>query len=171
MQPTMLVHAFAAKHVIAHLDEEKAEGVENEAVEQVRSLHLLCSIVVVLYVRLLCQSSTHVTVLQRKPTISVGSNQIAFADKVILNKMDLVSEAEAANVEKRIRSLNASARVSARDTFVSGLNLRGCLLAFLPRWLADRAFDQGPGGHGGDLQHPRLRPRPHHGHGPLLPFR
>lgn len=59
----MLVHAFAAKHVIAHLDEEKAEGVENEAVEQVRSLHLSCSIVFVLHARLLCQSSAHVMAL------------------------------------------------------------------------------------------------------------
>jgi hypothetical protein len=29
---------LTAKHVIAHLDEEKAEGVENEAVEQARIL-------------------------------------------------------------------------------------------------------------------------------------
>jgi G3E family GTPase len=37
--------------------------------------------------------------------------QIAFADVLVLNKVDLVSEAELANVERRIRSMNAMARV------------------------------------------------------------
>jgi len=55
-----------AKHVIQHLDEEKPEGVENEAVEQ-----------------------------------------IAFADRILLNKCDLVeSEQDLAEVEKRIRAIN-----------------------------------------------------------------
>merc|ERR1712228_1078253 len=55
-----------AKHVIQHLDEEKPEGVENEAVEQ-----------------------------------------IAFADRIMLNKCDLVdSEAELLEVERRIRAIN-----------------------------------------------------------------
>jgi len=54
-----------AKHVIEHLDEEKPEGVENEAVEQ-----------------------------------------IAFADRILLNKCDLVSEETLAEVEKRIRAIN-----------------------------------------------------------------
>jgi len=54
-----------AKHVIQHLDEEKPEGVENEAVEQ-----------------------------------------IAFADRILLNKCDLVGEAELVEVEKRIRAIN-----------------------------------------------------------------
>merc|ERR1719205_159213 len=48
-----------AKHLIMHLDEEKPEGVENEAVEQ-----------------------------------------IAFADRILLNKCDLVSEEELAEVER-----------------------------------------------------------------------
>jgi G3E family GTPase len=51
-----------AKHLVPHLDDDKPEGVENEAVEQ-----------------------------------------LAFADRVILNKIDLVDEAELANVEARIR--------------------------------------------------------------------
>merc|ERR1712003_434183 len=56
-----------AKHIIQHLEEEKPEGVENEAVEQ-----------------------------------------IAFADRILLNKCDLVeSEEELAEVEKRIRAINA----------------------------------------------------------------
>merc|ERR1712228_49729 len=48
-----------AKHVIQHLDEEKPEGVENEAVEQ-----------------------------------------IAFADRILLNKCDLVGEAALVEVAK-----------------------------------------------------------------------
>merc|ERR1712193_120424 len=55
-----------AKHIIQHLDDEKPEGVENEAVEQ-----------------------------------------IAFADRIMLNKCDLVdSEAEIEEIEKRIRAIN-----------------------------------------------------------------
>merc|ERR1712003_356170 len=55
-----------AAHIIQHLDDEKPEGVENEAVEQ-----------------------------------------IAFADRILLNKCDLVdSEKELEEVEKRIRAIN-----------------------------------------------------------------
>jgi len=55
-----------AKHIIQHLDDEKPEGVENEAVEQ-----------------------------------------IAFADRILLNKCDLVdSEAELEEIEKRIHAIN-----------------------------------------------------------------
>jgi len=56
-----------AKHIIQHLEDEKPEGVENEAVEQ-----------------------------------------IAFADRILLNKCDLVdSPDELVEVEKRIRAINA----------------------------------------------------------------
>merc|ERR1711912_228296 len=54
-----------AKHIIQHLEDEKPEGVENEAVEQ-----------------------------------------IAFADRILLNKIDLATEEELAEVEKRIRAIN-----------------------------------------------------------------
>jgi G3E family GTPase len=55
-----------AKHIIQHLDEEKPEGVENEAVEQ-----------------------------------------IAFADRILLNKCDLVdADSELDEVERRIRLIN-----------------------------------------------------------------
>merc|ERR1712193_542416 len=54
-----------AKHVIQHLDEQKPDGVENEAVEQ-----------------------------------------IAFADRILLNKCDLVDEETLVEVEKRIRAVN-----------------------------------------------------------------
>jgi G3E family GTPase len=60
-----------AKHIVQHLDDEKPEGVENEAVEQ-----------------------------------------IAFSDRILLNKCDLVdSEAELLDVEKRIRAINETVAI------------------------------------------------------------
>ena len=59
-----------AKHVEQHLDEEKPEGAENEAVEQV-----------------------------------------AFADRLIVNKVDLVTDDDLARVEKRLRGINAFAPI------------------------------------------------------------
>merc|ERR1711959_663651 len=59
-----------AKHIIQHLDEEKPEGVENEAVEQ-----------------------------------------LAFADRVLLNKCDLATEEELVEVEKRIKAINAGVQI------------------------------------------------------------
>jgi G3E family GTPase len=61
-----IVTVVDAKHLIAHLDDDKPEGVENEAVEQ-----------------------------------------LAFADRVVLNKVDLADEDELAEVERRIREINA----------------------------------------------------------------
>eukprot|EP00967_Tisochrysis_lutea_P123370 scaffold205191_cov30-Tisochrysis_lutea.AAC.1 len=54
-----------AKHIEQHLDAEKPEGAENEAVEQV-----------------------------------------AFADRILLNKTDLVTEGDLTRVEARLRSIN-----------------------------------------------------------------
>jgi len=59
-----------AKHIIQRLDDEKPEGVENEAVEQV-----------------------------------------AFADRILLNKTDLVEEAELAPIEERLRTINSQAQI------------------------------------------------------------
>eukprot|EP00307_Rebecca_sp_RCC1486_P013878 CAMPEP_0119408688 /NCGR_PEP_ID=MMETSP1335-20130426/2165_1 /TAXON_ID=259385 /ORGANISM="Chrysoculter rhomboideus, Strain RCC1486" /LENGTH=341 /DNA_ID=CAMNT_0007432961 /DNA_START=10 /DNA_END=1035 /DNA_ORIENTATION=- len=59
-----------AKHVVQHLDEEKPEGAENEAVEQV-----------------------------------------VFADRLLLNKIDLVDEEELGRVEARLRTLNKYAPI------------------------------------------------------------
>jgi len=59
-----------AKHIIAHLDEEKPEGVENEAVEQV-----------------------------------------AFADRILLNKCDLADEEGLAEVERRIHMINEAVQI------------------------------------------------------------
>jgi G3E family GTPase len=73
-----IVTVVDAAHVLDHLDEDKPQGVENEAVEQV-----------------------------------------AFADRMILNKVDLVSPAHLATVEDRLRGINRSAEiVRAQDAKV-----------------------------------------------------
>lgn len=59
-----------AKHVVAHLNEKKPEGVVNEAVEQ-----------------------------------------IAFADRIILNKVDLVSDRDVDVLRRRIKKINSMARI------------------------------------------------------------
>jgi len=59
-----------AKHIEQHLDEEKPEGAENEAVEQV-----------------------------------------AFADRLLLNKTDLVSEADLDRIEARLKTINSFAPI------------------------------------------------------------
>jgi len=83
-----IVTLVDAKHIEQHLDEEKPEGAENEAVEQV-----------------------------------------AFADRMLLNKTDLVSEEDLVRVEKRLKSLNAFAPiVRTQNSNVSPesvLNIKG----------------------------------------------
>ncbi|MGW7004506.1 CobW family GTP-binding protein [Streptomyces sp. NPDC054933] len=65
-----IVTLVDAAHVLQHLNEEKPEGVENEAVEQ-----------------------------------------IAFADRVVLNKTDLVDDATVGEVVSRVRAINATVRI------------------------------------------------------------
>merc|ERR1712054_429991 len=65
-----IITMIDAKHIEQHLDQEKPEGAENEAVEQV-----------------------------------------AFADRMLLNKTDLVTEADLVRVEKRLRDINAFAPI------------------------------------------------------------
>ncbi|CAJ1380679.1 unnamed protein product [Effrenium voratum] len=60
-----IITVVDAKHCLQHLREEKPEGVENEAVEQ-----------------------------------------LAFADRIIVNKTDLVSESEIEELTKEVRSIN-----------------------------------------------------------------
>jgi G3E family GTPase len=73
-----IVTVVDAAHVLDHLDEDKPEGVENEAVEQV-----------------------------------------AFADRMILNKIDLVTPERLNAVEHRLRSINRGAEiVRAQDAKV-----------------------------------------------------
>lgn len=59
-----------AKHLVQHLDDEKPEGAENEAVEQ-----------------------------------------LVFADRILVNKVDLVTSEDLETVEKRIRELNKLAPI------------------------------------------------------------
>jgi len=77
-----------AKHIEQHLDEEKPEGAENEAVEQV-----------------------------------------AFADRILLNKVDLVAEAELERIEARLKSINQFAAIQRTQqssvSVDSVLNIRG----------------------------------------------
>lgn len=83
-----IVTLIDAKHIEQHLDEEKPEGVENEAVEQV-----------------------------------------AFADRILLNKTDLVEPADLKRVELRLHGINAFAPVfqtcQSRISVDSVLNVRG----------------------------------------------
>merc|ERR1719189_1932713 len=66
-----IITVVDAKNIVQHLDEEKPEGVENEAVEQ-----------------------------------------LAFADRILLNKTDLVPDAgELDAIEERIKSINSQAPV------------------------------------------------------------
>jgi G3E family GTPase len=65
-----IVTVVDAKHLTQHLDDDKPEGIENEAIEQ-----------------------------------------LAFADRILLNKTDLVDEQELAAVERRIRAINANAEI------------------------------------------------------------
>jgi len=58
------------KHIVMRLDDEKPEGVENEAVEQV-----------------------------------------AFADRILVNKVDLVEESEIPAIEARLKKINPSAQI------------------------------------------------------------
>eukprot|EP00945_MAST-04E_sp_MAST-4E-sp1_P004047 g4047.t1 len=81
-----------AKHIEKHLDEEKPEGAENEAVEQV-----------------------------------------AFADRLLVNKVDLVTDEELRRVEARLKTINAFAPIvrsqQSRVSVDSVLNIKGFDLA------------------------------------------
>ena len=83
-----IVTLIDAKHIEQHLDEEKPEGAENEAVEQV-----------------------------------------AFADRMLLNKTDLVDEADLERVEGRLRAINNFAPIQrcckSEVSVDSVLNIRG----------------------------------------------
>lgn len=50
---------------------------------------------------------------EKKPdgVVNEAVEQIAFADRIVLNKTDLVSAAEVASLEDRIRSINSMAEI------------------------------------------------------------
>jgi len=97
-----------AKHIEQHLDEEKPEGAENEAEEQV-----------------------------------------AFADRMLLNKIDLVSKEDLVRVEARLRSINKFAPIKQcqkSDVSVeSVLNIKGFDLS--------RTLEMDPGFLDSDSEH------------------
>ena len=80
-----------AKHIEQHLDEQKAEGAENEAVEQV-----------------------------------------AFADRIILNKTDLATKEDLVRIEARLRTINQFAPIrrstQSEVSIDQVLNIRGFCL-------------------------------------------
>jgi len=85
-----------AKYIIQRLDDEKPEGVENEAQEQV-----------------------------------------AFADRILLNKIDLVDEAELPKIEERLKKLNPGAAIYRTEkSKVDPKNLIGIESFDLDRTLA-----------------------------------
>jgi len=65
-----IVTVVDAKHLLPHLDEEKPDGIENEALEQ-----------------------------------------LAFADRIVLNKIDLANDDELSEVESRIQEVNPLAPI------------------------------------------------------------
>ena len=100
-----IVAVCDAKHLVMRLDDEKPEGVENEAVEQ-----------------------------------------LAFADRVLLNKVDLVpEEEELAKIEARIRTINPEAPImrctNSRVDWKSVIGVGGFdldrVLNFEPEFLTD----------------------------------
>ena len=74
-----IITVVDAKHIVQHVDEEKPEGVENEAVEQ-----------------------------------------LAFADRIMLNKIDLVSEEEIEGVTSKIKSINKTAPIYHTENSLIG---------------------------------------------------
>ena len=101
--------------MLQHLDEERPEGVENEALEQ-----------------------------------------IAFADRILLNKTDLVSAEDIQNLRKRIGSINAVAKMHECQYGVISLDLilgikgfdLGRITAMDPEFLTDQEHQVGPNSSG-----------------------
>mmetsp|Transcript_28968 Transcript_28968/g.83272 ORF Transcript_28968/g.83272 Transcript_28968/m.83272 type:complete len:418 (+) Transcript_28968:69-1322(+) len=90
-----IITVVDAKHIMTRLDDEKPEGVENEAVEQV-----------------------------------------AFADRVLLNKTDLVEEAELPVIEDRLKKINPTVQISrTRQSRVDPKSLIGIKAFSLARVL------------------------------------
>lgn len=80
-----IITVVDAKHIIQHVEEEKPEDIENEAVEQ-----------------------------------------LAFADRIILNKIDLVTEEYLQEVESKIKSINGFAPIyHTQNSLIDPNNLIG----------------------------------------------
>lgn len=103
-----IVTVVDAKHVVQHLDDQKPEGVENEAVEQ-----------------------------------------LAFADKILLNKVDLVDDEEKQEVVKRIKALNGGAEII--ETVRSNVDLARIL--GVKAFSLERILEEEPDFLSGDGEH------------------
>ncbi|HEV7417096.1 MAG TPA: GTP-binding protein, partial [Tianweitania sediminis] len=111
-----------------------------------------------------------------------AEDQIAFADVVVLNKVDLVSEDELLQVEATIRAINPSAQIHRTER--SGVDLakvldRGAfdltrVLANEPNFLAEEhEHDHAHGDDhvcGPDCDHDHHHGEHHHGHGAVAPI-
>jgi G3E family GTPase len=99
-----------------------------------------------------------------------AKNQIAFADVILINKTDLVSQEELSEVEARIRAINPYAKVHRTERAQIPLNeVLGRhafdldrILDIEPEFLADEDDHGHSHGHGHDHQHDHG-----HGHGGL----
>lgn len=100
-----IITVVDAAHVVPHLEEVKPEGVENEAVEQVREVEVArcLSTPTRVYV---CIVLTHAGATATAGAGVGAGLQVAFADKILLNKVDLVSEAQKSEVINKLRGIN-----------------------------------------------------------------
>ena len=103
-----IITVVDAKHIIQHVEEEKPEDVENEAVEQ-----------------------------------------LAFADRIMLNKIDLVSEDELKEVEVAIKSINRFAPIyHTENSIIDPKNLIN-----IGSFDLDRSLEMDPGFLDTDAEH------------------
>lgn len=97
------------------------------------------------------------TVLQRLAESSEDKErhrQIAFADKILLNKVDLVTDEEAVEVWRRLRSYNASCPiVSSVKGIVPAAELTNIGAYDLAKIVEEESPGHGHGGHGGHESH------------------
>ena len=90
-----IVTVVDAKHVQQHLDDKKPDGVENEVTQLVHCLA---------YSLLMCHINSVLTPPRQTERASAQSvEQLAFADVVVINKTDLVTEEEKASLLQRIK--------------------------------------------------------------------
>jgi len=102
-----------------------------------------------------------------------AKNQIAFADVIVLNKTDLVSKPELAEVEARIRGINPYAKLHRTERCQVGLSdvlERGAfdldrILELEPDFLEEDEHDHHDHGHHHDHDHGHGHGHHHHDHG------
>jgi len=96
-----IVTLVDAKHIERHLDRKKPKGAVNEAVAQVAFAHRPHPPLYLAYI-----SPTSPLYLPYISRYLPVSPQVAFADRLLLNKVDLVSAKDLTRVEARLRRIN-----------------------------------------------------------------